>query len=159
MVGDFILFLFDKLAFGELFINFILVSLLLLILGLILLALMNLIINLLKYDAVLVNEKFIIHMNKRLDLDKIGYITLYLPQIESRTSGSIQELSVYINDEEHIVIRRPSIRLIIYLKKRCKNARFAIDDLKSRLKTDPIISACATVATIAIALFVLWKQQ
>ena len=73
--------------------------------------------------------------------------------MKSRTSASSQELSLYINDEEHIVIRRPSVALIAYLKKRCKNAKFEIDELGARIKNDLIIAVCLPVVIFLLAMF------
>lgn len=158
LIGDIVLFFLDKSELCAVLVSFIFVSLLLMVFGWGFMTFVSLIINLFKNASVSVNERFITHMNKELDLDKIEYITLFLPEFKSRTSSSPQELSLYINAEEHIVIRRPSIRLIAYLKKRCPNAKFEIDELKSRLKTDLITGGCVTIAVFAVCLFTLWKQ-
>ena len=118
--------------------------------GVIFIFLITSLINLFKDFSVFVNEKYILYNKKTLDLDSIKYLTLYLPKMQSRSNFSPQELSIYIDDKEHIVIRRPSIALVLHLKKRCKNAKFKIDELKSRLKIDFIIGLCTAVAVLVI---------
>ena len=110
-------------------------------------------INCFKEASVFLDESTIEYKGTKLNLDSIGYITLYLPEMKSRTSVSSQELSLYTNDEEHIVIRRPSVALIAYLKKRCKNAKFEIDELGKRIKNDLIIAGCVSVAIILFVMF------
>ena len=101
------------------------------------------------------NEKFVTYLNTSLDLDRIKYITLYLPEMISRNNLSPQELSLYINDKEHIVIKRPSILLIAYMKKRCLNAKFEINLSKSRLITDLIVGLCVAIFFSVTTLFEL----
>ena len=103
LLGDFILFFLNKAVLGKVFFSFIAVSLLLIVCILIFTALINLIINFFKKSSVFVNEKFVTYLNISLDLDRIKYITLYLPEMISRNNISPQELSLYINDKEHIV--------------------------------------------------------
>ena len=110
-------------------------------------------INCFKDTSVFLDECTIEYKDTKLNLDSIEYITLYLPEMKSRTSASPQELSLYINDEEHIVIRRPSVALIAYLKKRCKNAKFEIDKLGARIKKDLIIAVCLPVVIFLLAMF------
>lgn len=155
LVGDIILFFLNKSVFGTVSLIFVVVSLLFVVLSLSFVVLISLIINAFKDASVLVDEKSITHMDKTLALDEIKYISLYLPKTISKVSSSPQELSIYISDEEHMVIRRPSIKLIAYLKKRCENAKFEIDELKSRLKMDLIIGICLAIVFSVIALFVI----
>ena len=110
-------------------------------------------INCFKDTSVFLDECTIEYKDTKLNLDSIEYITLYLPEVKSRTSASSQELSLYINDKEHIVIRRPSVALIAYLKKRCKNAKFEIDELGARIKNDLIIAVCLPVVIFLLAMF------
>lgn len=83
---------------------------------------------------------------QKLELGNIKYITLYLPEI-SRTSSSPQQLSVYADDNNHIVINRPSLVLISLLKNKCDKAKFEINGLKSRIKVDLIVSLCVSIIT------------
>ena len=115
--------------------------------------LVTVLINCFKDTSVFLDECTIEYKDTKLNLDSIEYITLYLPEMKSRTSASPQELSLYINDEEHIVIRRPSVALIAYLKKRCKNAKFEIDELGARIKKDLIIAVCLPVVIFLLAMF------
>jgi hypothetical protein len=110
-------------------------------------------INCFKEASVFLDESTIEYKGTKLNLDSIRYITLYLPEMKSRTSRSPQELSLYINDKEHIVIRRPSVALIAYLKKRCKNAKFEIDELGKRIKNDLIIAGCVSAVVILFVMF------
>ena len=155
LLGDFILFFLNKAVLGKVFFSFIAVSLLLIVCILIFTALINLIINFFKKSSVFVSEKFVTYLNISLDLDRIKYITLYLPEMISRNNISPQELSLYINDKEHIVIKRPSILLIAYMKKRCKNAKFEINLSKSRLITDLIVGLCVAIIFSVTTLFKL----
>ena len=121
--------------------------------GMLFAILVTALINCFKDTSVFLDECTIAYKDTKLNLDSIEYITLYLPEMKSRTSASSQELSLYINDEEHIVIRRPSVALIAYLKKRCKNAKFEIDELGKRIKNDLIIAVCLPVVVFLIAMF------
>ena len=154
-MGDFLLFFLDKSVLGKVFLSFIAVCLLLSICILIFIILINLIINLFKMPSVLVNEKFVTYLNISLDLDRIEYVTLYLPEMTSRTKISPQELALYINDKEDMIIKRPSVLLIAHMKKRCKNAKFEIDGVKSRLITDLIIGLCVAIVFSVVTLFEL----
>ena len=117
----------------------------------------NFIINLFKKPSVFVDESTITHMGQTFRLDSITYLTLYLPEIKSKTSGTTQELSIYIDEKEHMVIKRPSVALIAHLKKSCTNAEFEIDELKSRLKTDLLIGLCG-LAIFAVAFYISGRQ-
>ena len=152
LVADFILSFLDKSTLGTIFVSFVAVSLLFVAFALIFMALINLIINSFKQPSVFVDEKFIRHMGTTLELDRVEYITLHLPEMHTRYSYSSQELSIYINDNEDILIKRPSVRLIADLKSRCGQAKFGINDLKSRLKKDVIISLCITAVVAVMAL-------
>ena len=125
----------------------------LVVLGSLFAILVTALINCFKEVSVFLDESTIEYKGTKLNLDSIGYITLYLPEMKSRTSASSQELSLYTNDEEHIVIRRPSVALIAYLKKRCKNAKFEIDELGKRIKNDLIIAVCLPVVIFLLAMF------
>ena len=125
----------------------------LVVLGSLFAILVTALINCFKEVSVFLDESTIEYKGTKLNLDSIGYITLYLPEMKSRTSASSQELSLYTNDEEHIVIRRPSVALIAYLKKRCKNAKFEIDELGKRIKNDLIIAGCVSAVTLLFVMF------
>ncbi len=148
---------YDNMSFGTISLFCVLGFLGFALFGVVFSFLITLIINLFAYPSVFVNEKTITYENKTLDLDSIKYLTLYLPEIRSRISSTTQELSIYTTDKEHIVIKRPSIALIAYLKKRCTNAKFEIDEIKSRLKTDLIISA--GIATSLPIIFYIANKQ
>lgn len=117
----------------------------------------TLLINVFKKPSVFVGETTITHMGQTLYLHAVKYLTLYLPEMRSRTSWSTQELSIYTDAKEHIVIKRPSIALIAHLKKSCTNAEFEIDELKSRLKTDLLIGLCG-LAIFAVAFYISGRQ-
>ena len=151
LVGDLILCILGKTKPFEILSNFLAVGLLFMTVFIAMMALVSLIINAFKSPSVTVDGKYIAYEGKRLDLDSISYVTLYLPERQSRTRITTQELSLYVNDSEHIVIKRPSVFLIAHLKKRCTSAKFEIADVKSRLITDLIISLFVFVLCVVMA--------
>jgi hypothetical protein len=124
---DIALSISDKVKIGTVAGMVLLSFAVLLALGVLFSALLTALINLFKDASVFIDEYNIEYKDIKLNLDSIEYITLFLPEMTSRLSATAQELSIYLNDKEHIVIRRPSIALTAYLKKRCKNAKFEID--------------------------------
>ena len=118
LLGDIILGILGKTKPFSIILGLLGVGLLFMAVFIAMMALVNLIINAFKSPSVTVDGKYIAYEGKRLDLDSISYVTLYLPEMRSRSSISTQELSLYVNDSEHIVIKRPSVFLIAYLKKR-----------------------------------------
>lgn len=153
LICDIVLSLFGVIEYGKISVATIVAFICTMILCALFMIVMSLIINYFKEPSVWVSEDSITYEGMTLMLDKIEYLTLYLPKMKSRTNMQIQELSLYISDKEHIVIRRPSPSLIKYLKRRCDNAKFEIDELQERIKSDLIISLCVTVATVVIAYF------
>lgn len=151
LIGDLILCILGKTKPFEILSSFLAVGLLFMTVFIAMMALVSLIINAFKSPSVTVDGKYIAYEGKRLDLDSISYVTLYLPERQSRTRITTQELSLYVNDSEHIVIKRPSVFLIAHLKKRCTSAKFEIADVKSRLITDLIISLFVFVLCVVMA--------
>ena len=150
-LGDLILCILGKTKPFEILSSFLAVGLLFMTVFIAMMALVSLIINAFKSPSVTVDGKYIAYEGKRLDLDSISYVTLYLPERQSRTRITTQELSLYVNDSEHIVIKRPSVFLIAHLRKRCTSAKFEIADVKSRLITDLIISLFVFVLCVVMA--------
>ena len=151
LIGDLILCILGKTKPFEILSNFLAVGLLFMTVFIAMTELANFIINAFKSPSVTVDGKYIAYEGKRLDLDSISYVTLYLPERQSRTRITTQELSLYVNDSEHIVIKRPSVFLIAHLRKRCTSAKFEIADVKSRLITDLIISLFVFVLCVVMA--------
>ena len=151
LIGDLILCILGKTKPFEILSSFLAVGLLFLTVFIAQMVLVSLIINAFKSPSVTVDGKYIAYEGKRLDLDSIRYVTLYLPEMRSRSSVTPQEMSLYVNDSEHIVIKRPSVFLIAHLRKRCTSAKFEIADVKSRLITDLIISLFVFVLCVVMA--------
>ena len=151
LVGDLILCILGKTKPFEILSNFLAVGLLFMTVFIAQMVLVSLIINAFKSPSVTVDGKYIAYEGKRLDLDSISYVTLYLPEMRSRSSVTPQEMSLYASEDEHVVIKRPSVFLIAHLKKRCTSAKFEIADVKSRLITDLIISLFVFVLCVVMA--------
>ena len=151
LIGDLILCILGKTKPFEILSSFLAVGLLFMTVFIAQMVLVSLIINAFKSPSVTVDGKYIAYEGKRLDLDSIRYVTLYLPEMRSRSSVTPQEMSLYVNDSEHIVIKRPSVFLIAHLRKRCTSAKFEIADVKSRLITDLIISLLVFVLCVVMA--------
>ena len=150
-LGDLILCILGKTKPFEILSNFLAVGLLFMTVFIAMMALVSLIINAFKSPSVTVDGKYIAYEGKRLDLDSISYVTLYLPEMRSRSSVTPQEMSLYASEDEHVVIKRPSVFLIAHLRKRCTNAKFEIADVKSRLITDLIIRLFVFVLCVVMA--------
>ena len=112
-------------------------------------------VNCFKDASVYLDESTIEYKDTKLNLDGIKSITLCLPEVKSRFEISPQELSLYISNKEHMVIRRPSVALVAHLKKRCKNAKFEIDELGKRIKEDAIIALCVAGVEFLFVLFAM----
>ncbi len=153
LISDIVVSLFGIIEYGKISFAIIIAFICTMTLCALFMIVMSLIINCFKEPSVWVSKDSITYEGTTLMLDKIEYVTLYLPKIGSRISMQIQELSLYISDKEHIVIKRPSPSLIKYLKRRCGNAKFEIYELRERIKLDLIICLCVTVATVVIAYF------
>ena len=151
LLGDIILGILGKTKPFSIILGLLGVGLLFMAVFIAMMALVNLIINAFKSPSVTVDGKYIAYEGKRLDLDSISYVTLYLPEMRSRSSISTQELSLYVNDSEHIVIKRPSVFLMAYLKKRCANASFGIADVRQRLIRDLVVSLFVLVLCVVMA--------
>ena len=151
LIGDLILCILGKTKPFEILSNFLAVGLLFMTVFIAMTVLANFIINAFKSPSVTVDGKYIAYEGKRLDLDSISYVTLYLPEMRSRSSVTPQEMSLYASEDEHVVIKRPSVFLIAHLRKRCTNAKFEIADVKSRLITDLIISLFVFVLCVVMA--------
>lgn len=95
--------------------------------------LISFLIGLFSRKTVQLSENAISYAGKTIPLDKIRYVTLYLPVI-SRFSSKPQYLTVWADNKNYMDIKRPSIALIAALKKRCVFASFDVDDRKSHLK-------------------------
>ena len=145
LIGDVILCIREGTVIGSMVLGFIVLSFMLMASNFAVMALANFIINRFKSPSTFVDGKKIMHDGRSIELDRIKYVTLYLPELRSRTSASRQELSLYASEDEHVVIKRPSLSLIMHLKKECKNARFEIDSLRSRLITDIVTGLCVAV--------------
>ena len=126
LLGDIILGILGKTKPFEILSSFLAVGLLFMTVFIAMMALVSLIINAFKSPSVTVDGKYITYEGKRIDLDRVSYVTLHLPVRHSRSSVTPQELMVYVNDDEDILIRRPSVFLVAHLKKRCANAKFGI---------------------------------
>ena len=151
LLGDIILGILGKTKPFEIISNYVAVGLLFMTVFIAMMALVSLIINAFKSPSVTVDGKYITYEGKRIDLDRVSYVTLHLPERHSRSNVTPQELMVYVNDDEDILIRRPSVFLVAHLKKRCANAKFGIADVRSRLIRDLIISACVAVICFVMA--------
>ena len=150
-LGDLILCILGKTKPFEILSSFLAVGLLFMTVFIAVTVLANFIINAFKSPSTFVDGRTVTHEWTSIELDRIKYVTLYLPEMQSRTRITPQELSLYVNDSEHIVIKRPSVFLIAHLRKRCTNAKFEIADVKSRLITDLIISLFVFVLCVVMA--------
>ena len=114
----------------------------------------NLIMKPLTKNIVTVDNEELSYKGARLRLDEIKYITLYLPKA-SQTSSSPQELSIWINDNDSAVIKRPALTLIHMLKKRCPNAKFEIDELRSKIRFVLIMGICSFAVGLIISIIAI----
>jgi len=115
--------------------------------------LVNIIISPFKKKKVYIDANHIAYNGIKINFEDIKYITLYLPMIRGRTSSSPLELSVYCDMNNHIVIKRPSIFLLLELKKRAKSIK--INELNKRIKFDLIIGISVAVILLVFILIVL----
>ena len=118
--------------------------------------LVNIIISPFKKKKVYIDDNHISYNGIKINFEDIKYVTLYLPMIRGRrTSSSPLELSVYCDMNNHIVIKRPSIFLLLELKKRAKSIK--IDELNKRIKFDLIIGI--SVAVILLVFILIWLNK
>ena len=93
-------------------------------------------------------ETSVSYEGKTIPLDKIRYITLYLP-VFSKTSSKPQFLTLWADTTTYMDIKRPSLALVAALKKRCRFASFDVDDWKGHLKQ------CLWIQLGIVAVFLL----
>ncbi|MBQ7830133.1 MAG: hypothetical protein IJ345_07665 [Clostridia bacterium] len=120
--------------------------------------LINPLLKLIVSNEAFIYQNEISYNGRRLNIEDIKYVTLYFPTVISRTSGNPQMLGLWVDDDNSIVIKRPSLTLIAALKKKCTNAKFTIDadELKSRIKNDIITSLCLAIVVTVLIFFFEW---
>ena len=113
--------------------------------------LISLLIGLFTRKIATVTETTITYGGKTLPLDSIRYLTLFLPEIR-RFSSKPQSLSLWADKQHYMEIKRPSISLIVALKKRCVFAAFDVDDWKGRIKEALWVMLGVTAASLILFL-------
>lgn len=136
----------------ELFFMLLLGELMLILLCVIFVLLMNLIIKTFTKNVVYLSNIDICYKGKSLELSQIKYATVYLPEI-SKTSSEPLQLVLWIDDSNSIIIKRPSISLILRIKKICQNSKFSINEPFKDIKLFSIIGAIVGVILSLILLF------
>lgn len=128
-------------AFGDMIGAYLLVGVVFVIFAVVIWFLLSRIGKLFSKVKTTLTDTAITHGQKTFSLHSIRYITVHLPEMESRSSSSPLTLFLWADNEHYADIKRPSLRLIFQLKKQCPYAAFSIEDLKSRIKQNSIISA------------------
>ena len=115
--------------------------------------LVNIIISPFKKKKVYIDDNHISYNGIKINFEDIKYVTLYLPMIRGRTSSDPLELSVYCDMNNHIVIKRPSILFILYLKNKFHGIK--IDELNKRIKFDLILGIIVAVMLLVIMIITM----
>ena len=149
---DFLNCLFQGGRFGQVFGSFLLVMAILIPLSMLIPLLITFIINRFQKALIIVNDETIRCYGQVIHLDRVQYLTLYLPEM-GKWNHSSQQLSLYVDDDEHMLIKRPPISLIIYLKRKCKNAKFSIEQWKEYLKLLLSVSVIMPIIIIILHFF------
>ena len=113
--------------------------------------LISLLIGLFAKKAVILSEDSVTYDGKTLPLDSIRYVTLYLPEIR-RFSSKPQTLALWADNQHYMDIKRPSIPLIVALKKRCVFAAFDVDDWKGKIKETLWVGLGVTAVSLILFL-------
>jgi hypothetical protein len=95
--------------------------------------LISAVIGLFSKKQVMLSEFAVTYGQKSIPLDHVRYLTLYLPEL-GKHHHRAQCLTLYADSKQYLEIQRPSIGLILALKKRCTQAVFDVDDWKGRIK-------------------------
>ena len=109
-------------------------------------AVINLIIHAIAPKTAYLDNETLTYESQTVRLNNVKYLSFYLGEYEHR-SKEPHCLTVYTNDDEMILIKRPSFLLVSRLKRLCTNAKFSIDDLKSNL------SFFITTVAVCLVLF------
>ena len=106
--------------------------------------LINLILRPFIKNFAILNDSSIYYGQTTLMLHEVRYITLYLPEASKRSSKP-QILTLWADNTHYMNIKRPSIALIVQLKKWCPNAKFHVDDWKGHIRQWSIVSLCMAI--------------
>lgn len=139
-------------SFWEVFLGTVSAMIVVLVIMALFARLIDVVIGLFTRKTVELTDFSVSHQGKTIPLDKICYITLYLPAF-SKTSGKPQILTLWADNTTYMDIKRPSISLIVALKKRCALASFDVDDWKGALKQCLWIQLGMVAFAIAAFLF------
>jgi hypothetical protein len=84
------------------------------------------------------NDNYIEYDNRQIELKEIDKFSLFLGSMGEFNSRPAS-LKIMIKHKEHLIINKPSIQLLIRIKKQCKDKEFIIEGLKRKLILSPII--------------------
>lgn len=137
---------------GQVFGRFALILLLYSMVSVLFILLISFIIGLFTKKTVTLSDYAVSCQGKTIPLDSIRYLTLYIPEI-SKHASKPQTLTIWADKKTYMDIKRPSIALIVALKKRCHFASFEVGDWKSRLKQTLWVQFGITVFAIIAIIF------
>ena len=100
-------------------------------------------------NSICISNNQIIYEHKQLNLDLVTNLTVYVPIIE-RYSSKPFELVVWIDYNNYLSIKRPSIRLIKDLKKRCSNSKFRVEGLNDEIKESIHIGLIVSLVIVIV---------
>ena len=142
-------------AFWQIVLGAVGIACALMLFALALVLLLNPLLKLITRNEAIICQNEIFYKGKRLNITDIKYVTLYYPAMESRRTVDPQMLALWVNDDNSIVIKRPSLRLVADLKKQCSSAKFVIDadGFKSDIKFSIITGICFAVIVAVLFFF------
>lgn len=115
----------------------------------------NLIAKPLSKKRVTLTDYELCYEGRRIRLSDVRYVTLHLSE-SSRTRNEPQQLSLYADDKNHIVIKRPALSLIAEVRRRCPTAKFGIHELRRRMRN---LFIAGVVCAVLFPLITLLEKE
>lgn len=114
--------------------------------------LINLAARIFTKKCVTLSDSVICYEGKQILLSQIREIIFFLPEI-SKTRSRPHSVTVWASKTDYFDIKRPSLGLLIALKKRCPQANFEIDDWRQQTKEILLLQGITTALAIIATLF------
>lgn len=151
-IADVDMYLDGKSELGQFFAGILLTGIYLFLILTVIVLLINLVVLIFTQKSVTLSDSVILWDGKQILLNQIREITVFLPEI-SKTRSRPHSVTVWASKTDYFDIKRPSLGLLIALKKRCPQAKFHIDDWRQQIKEILLLQGITTAIAIIATLF------
>ena len=150
-VADVDMYLDEKGEFGQFLAGILQTGILLFLILIPLVLLINLVARLFTQKCVTLSDSAILYEGKMILFAQIQEIVIFLPTL-SKTHSRPHSITVWASKTAYFDIKRPSLCLIIALKKCCPKSKFHIDDWRQQIKELLLLQGITTALAIIAAL-------